>query len=280
MNDEIALSDKVTVIVGGVPEVAEATARVLATRGAAGLMICGRGAERGQALAAIISAAGCPTHFLPVDLARPQDCAAVVTEAELVFGRIDLLVVGAGEVPYLPLEDTTPEKLDQLLAAKVRAPFLVLQGATALMQRTGVDGTVIVTIGGTGAEGPRRACGDGAGLCGIARGPPYPRVWPGPRRRAERHGGDAPCSGARDRRPCHGSIASDPWLDHLRAGHPRAVARQLTSHDARPDRRSQAGAARSGRPSMNTVSIRPARSATTRSAAAPGTSRPRSWSPR
>ena len=173
MNQDILLTDKIAVIVGGLPEVAEATARVMATRGAAGLMICGRGAERGQALAAIISAAGCPTHFLPVDLARPQDCAAVITEAELVFGRIDVLIVGAGDVPYLPLEDTTPEKLDQLLAAKVRAPFLVLQGALALMQRTGgIEGTVIVTIGGTGAEGPRTvaaAAGRGA-LAAMAQG--------------------------------------------------------------------------------------------------------------
>jgi NAD(P)-dependent dehydrogenase (short-subunit alcohol dehydrogenase family) len=172
MTEDAWLTDKIAVIVGGLPEVAEATARVLATRGAAGLMICGRGAERGQALAAIISAAGCPTHFLPADLARPQDCAAVITEAELVFGRIDVLIVGAGEVPYLPLEDTTPEKLDQLLAAKVRAPFLVLQGALTLMQRTGVDGTVIVTIGGTGAEGPRTvaaAAGRGA-LAAMAQG--------------------------------------------------------------------------------------------------------------
>jgi NAD(P)-dependent dehydrogenase (short-subunit alcohol dehydrogenase family) len=172
MTEDVLLTDKIAVIVGGLPEVAEATARVLATRGAAGLMICGRGAERGQALAAIISAAGCPTHVLPADLARPQDCAAVVTEAELVFGRIDVLIVGAGEVPYLPLEDTTPEKLDQLLAAKVRAPFLVLQAALTLMHRTSVDGTVIVTIGGTGAEGPRTvaaAAGRGA-LAAMAQG--------------------------------------------------------------------------------------------------------------
>lgn len=172
MTEEIPLTDKIAVIVGGLPEVAEATARQLATRGAAGLMICGRGAERGQALSAIISAAGCPTHFLPADLARPQDCAAVVTEAELVFGRIDVLIVGAGEVPYLPLEDTTAEKFDQLLAAKVRAPFLVLQGAIPLMQRTAVDGTVIVTIGGTGADGPRTvaaAAGRGA-LAALAQG--------------------------------------------------------------------------------------------------------------
>ena len=58
MTDDILLTDKIVVIVGGVPEIAEAIARSLATRGAAGLMICGRGAERGQALSAIISAAG------------------------------------------------------------------------------------------------------------------------------------------------------------------------------------------------------------------------------
>lgn len=172
MTKDALLTDKVVVIAGGLPEVAEATARRLATRGAAGLMICGRGAERGQALAAIVSAAGCPTHFLPADLARAQDCAAVLTEAELVFGRIDVLIVGAGEVPYLPLEETTPEKLDQLLAAKVRAPFLLLQGAATLMQRTGTDGTLIIMIGGTGSEGPRTlaaAAGKGA-LAAMAYG--------------------------------------------------------------------------------------------------------------
>ena len=164
--------DKIAVIAGGSPEVAEATARLLATRGAAGLMVCGRGAERGQALAAIISAAGCPTHFLPVDLARAQDCAAVITEADLVFGRIDVLIVGAGEVPYLPLEETTSDKLDQLLAAKVRAPFLLLQAAASLMHRTGAHGTMIITIGGTGGDGPRAlaaAAGKGA-LAAMARG--------------------------------------------------------------------------------------------------------------
>jgi NAD(P)-dependent dehydrogenase (short-subunit alcohol dehydrogenase family) len=172
MSEEALLNNKIVVIAGGAPEVAEATARLLATRGAAGLMVCGRGAERGQALAAIVSAAGCPTHFLPGDLTRPQDCAAVISEADLVFGRIDVLIVGASEVPYLPLEETTPEKLDQLLAAKVRAPFLLLQGAAASMQRTGMDGIMIVTIGGAGAEGPRTlaaAAGKGA-LAAMARG--------------------------------------------------------------------------------------------------------------
>jgi NAD(P)-dependent dehydrogenase (short-subunit alcohol dehydrogenase family) len=172
MSGEGLLTGKVVVIAGGASEVAEAAARLVATRDAAGLMISGRDAERGQALAAIISAAGCPTHFLPADLVRAQDCVAVITEAELVFGRVDVLIVGAGEVPYLPLEDTTPEKLDHLLAAKVRAPFLLLQGAAGLMHRTSSGGMVIVIIGGTGADGPRTvaaAAGRGA-LAAMAQG--------------------------------------------------------------------------------------------------------------
>jgi NAD(P)-dependent dehydrogenase (short-subunit alcohol dehydrogenase family) len=48
----------------------------------------------------------------------------------------------------------------------------VLQGAATLMQRTGVEGTVMVTIGGTGGDGPRAlasAAGKGA-LAAMARG--------------------------------------------------------------------------------------------------------------
>ena len=167
-----AMTDKIAVIAGGSPEVAEATARLLARRGAAGLLVCGRGAERGQALAAIISAAGCPTRFLPVDLARAQDCAAVIAEADVAFGRIDVLIVGAGEVPSLPLAETPPEKLDQLLAVKVRAPFLLLHGAAGLMRRTRTYGTMIIMIGGSGGNGPRTlaaVAGKGA-LAAMARG--------------------------------------------------------------------------------------------------------------
>ena len=227
MIEEGLLTDKIVVIAGGVPEIAEASARLLATRGAAGLMVCGRGAERGQALAAIVSAAGCPTHFLPGDLTRPQDCAAVITEAELVFGRIDVLVVGAGEVPYLPLEETTPEKLDQLLAAKVRAPFLLLQGAATLMQRTGMDGILIITIGGNGTDGPRTvaaAAGKGA-LAAMARG--FAASFAGDgirgvrtchRRRADRCHGAAQCRRTRDRRPRRRRIVGCTRLDHVRDG--------------------------------------------------------------
>jgi NAD(P)-dependent dehydrogenase (short-subunit alcohol dehydrogenase family) len=175
MGEDALLTDKIVAIAGGFPEVAEATARLLATRGAGGLMICGRGAERGQALAAIISAAGCPTHFLPADLARAQDCAAAINEAELVFGRIDVLVVGTGEAPPPPLGGTSPERLDQLLAINVRAPFLLLQGAASLMRRTGADGVMIVTIGGSRADGPgmpAAAAGEGA-LAGMAEGFAY-----------------------------------------------------------------------------------------------------------
>jgi NAD(P)-dependent dehydrogenase (short-subunit alcohol dehydrogenase family) len=259
------MTDKIAVIAGGSPEVAEATARLLATRRAAGLMVCGRGAERGQALAAIISAAGCPTHFLPVDLARAQDCAAVIAEADLVFGRID-----------------APEKLDQLLAVKVRAPFLLLQGAASMMRRTGVHGTLIITIGGTGGNGPRTlaaVAGRGA-LAAMARG--FAESLAANRIHVfglvlddERTGAVAP--------PAHVARA----IAELAAGDASTASGSSSLRRARPagDRPiagdgAQSGAIATARPSRRTALRRPPRSTTTTSAAAPGSSRPRSASPR
>lgn len=152
MIEEAHLTGTIAVMAGLSPELAEATARRFATHGAAGLMICGRGAERGQAVAAIVSAAGCPTHFLPADLARIQDCAAVITEVEQVFGRIDLLVTGGGDAPSAAAGDVSAEQFDHRVAADLRAPFLLMQGAAGLMRRRGIDGTMVVTIGSVSGE--------------------------------------------------------------------------------------------------------------------------------
>lgn len=154
MIEDAHLTGQVALIAGVSPELAEATARRFATHGAAGLMICGRGAERGQAVAAIVSAAGCPTHFLPADLARPQDCTAVIAEAEQVFGRIDLLVTGGGDSPPAAQGDVSAEQFDHRLALDLRAPFLLMQGAAGLMRRGPSDGTMVVAIGSASGEAP------------------------------------------------------------------------------------------------------------------------------
>ncbi len=58
MTNKASLSGKYAIITGSTQGLGEATTRLFIERGAAGLIICGRSAERGQALAAELSATG------------------------------------------------------------------------------------------------------------------------------------------------------------------------------------------------------------------------------
>src|ERR1700751_766078 len=89
------LTGKIAIVTGGTQGRGEAIARLFAERGAAGLVICGRSADKGERVASEISSAGCPTVFVKADLTKVADCRKVVAKAEERFGRVDALVNAA-----------------------------------------------------------------------------------------------------------------------------------------------------------------------------------------
>lgn len=137
------LTGQVAVVTGGTQGLGESIARLFAARDAAGLVICGRQAERGRAVADAISGQGCPTHFVRADLAVMDDVRTVVTEADRRFGRIDILVNAAGLTDRGTLFDTSPELFDRMFAVNVRAPFFLMQDAAKLMRREGIAGAMV-----------------------------------------------------------------------------------------------------------------------------------------
>ena len=84
------LVGKYFVVTGGTAGVGEATAALLAERGAAGVAICGRNAERGEAVRSALAARGCRSVFIKADLAKIDDCFDVVDAAIEEFGRLEL----------------------------------------------------------------------------------------------------------------------------------------------------------------------------------------------
>ena len=90
--DKLSLAGKIGVVTGGTQGLGEAVAHVFADRGAAGLVICGRNQTNGARVKAALEAKGAKTVYVPADLAKIEDCRAVIAAADRTFGRVDALV--------------------------------------------------------------------------------------------------------------------------------------------------------------------------------------------
>ena len=138
------LDGKIAVVTGGTQGLGATVARLFAERGAAGLILCGRNADNGQSVAAkIVADFGTKTHFVRADLARVEDCLAVVAAADRAFGRLDALVNVAAITDRGTILDTTPDLFDRMFAINVKAPFFLMQDAIKLMRRDAVEGTIV-----------------------------------------------------------------------------------------------------------------------------------------
>jgi NAD(P)-dependent dehydrogenase (short-subunit alcohol dehydrogenase family) len=150
--DKSYFAGKYAIVTGSTQGLGEAIARLFIQRGAAGIIICGRNDERGNALAAALHAETCPVHFVQADLANVEDCRRTVAAADQHFGAVHVLVNAAGVSDRGTIWDTTPELWDWIMAINVRAPFILIQEAVKIMRREGVAGS-IVNIGSVSAYG-------------------------------------------------------------------------------------------------------------------------------
>ena len=140
------LDGRIAVITGASQGLGEAVARLFAERGAGGLLLTGRNAERGQAVASEISAAGCPARFHAADLAEVEACRGAIAAADAAFGRLECLVNCAGLTDRGSILDTTPETYDRLFNVNARAPFFLIQEAAKLMRRDRIAGAIVNVI--------------------------------------------------------------------------------------------------------------------------------------
>jgi NAD(P)-dependent dehydrogenase (short-subunit alcohol dehydrogenase family) len=144
------LDGQVVVVTGSTQGLGAAIATRVARLGAAGVVVTGRDAERG---AQVRDRLGTDALFVAGDLAREDDCRALIAACAERFGRLDGLVNAAGLSSRGTLDDTSVELWDLLFAVNVRAPFILTQEAARLMRRAGGGSVVnIVTMASHGGE--------------------------------------------------------------------------------------------------------------------------------
>ncbi|MPZ09899.1 MAG: SDR family oxidoreductase [Kiloniellaceae bacterium] len=140
MTEKTLPGGQVYLVTGGTQGVGAAVALRLAQAGAGGVMLVGRDAARGRAVAAEVAGLGCAAAFVAADLEDVDACRRTVAACGEQFGRLDGLVNAAGMTDRGGIDDTTPELWDRLFAVNVRAPFFLCQEAVKLMRRNPIDG--------------------------------------------------------------------------------------------------------------------------------------------
>ena len=151
--EKLSMAGKVAVVTGGTQGLGEATARLFAERGAAGIVICGRNAENGARVKSSLAAKGTRTVYVEADLANVEDCRKVIAEADKAFGHVDALVNAAAITDRGTIWDTEPKLFDAMFAVNVRAPFFLMQDAAKLMKRENRNGTMVNIISMSGHGG-------------------------------------------------------------------------------------------------------------------------------
>ncbi|MEV1021269.1 SDR family oxidoreductase [Streptomyces sp. NPDC050264] len=123
------ITGKVVAITGASSGIGEATALLLAERGAR-LVLGARRSERLEELVARIEKAGGEAVAIRTDVTRVDDVRALVGLAGERFGRLDVLVGNAGAGTISPLDDLRTDEWDHMVDVNIKG---VLHGIGAAL---------------------------------------------------------------------------------------------------------------------------------------------------
>ena len=167
--DRFRLDDRVAVITGASSGLGAVFATALAEAGA-DVVLGARRTEKLEDTRQAVEALGRRVVAVGTDVAKPEDCRALVDAGMSEFGRVDILVNNAGIGTAYPATKETPEQFREVIDVNLNGCYWMAQAAGAVMQ----PGSSIVNVSSilalTTAGLPQAAySASKAGLIGLTR---------------------------------------------------------------------------------------------------------------
>ena len=162
------LEGKVALVTGATSGIGQAAAIQLAAQGAT-VIVHGRDPNRGAAAVAEIENRGGSARFIGADLSEPAEALRLAREA----GDVDILVNNAGFAWFGPSAELDAKTLDQLFAANVQAPYLLVSVLAPKMVARG-DGVIINIASRAGTVGQPTTAAYGATKAALTS---FARSW-------------------------------------------------------------------------------------------------------
>jgi NAD(P)-dependent dehydrogenase (short-subunit alcohol dehydrogenase family) len=162
------LEGRVALVTGATSGIGKAAAVQLAAQGAT-VIVHGRDVARGSAVVAEIENGGGSARFVSADLGETTEALLLAEEV----GDVDILVNNAGFAWFGPSEKLPVNTLDQLFAANVQAPYLLVSVLAPRMVARG-EGVIINIASRAGTVGQPDSAAYGATKAALAS---FARSW-------------------------------------------------------------------------------------------------------
>jgi NAD(P)-dependent dehydrogenase (short-subunit alcohol dehydrogenase family) len=167
--DRFRLDGKVAIVTGASSGLGVAFAKALAEAGA-DVALGARRVERLDETKALVEAAGRRAIAVATDVAKPEDCQALVDAAMEQLGRVDVLVNNAGVGTAYPATRETPEQFRQVIDVNLNGCYWMAQACGRVMQPGSAIVNISSVLGLTTAGLPQAAySASKAALIGLTR---------------------------------------------------------------------------------------------------------------
>ncbi|WP_039046980.1 SDR family oxidoreductase [Acinetobacter junii] len=159
------IENKVVVITGASSGLGEATARLLAKKGAK-VALGARRTEKLEAIVHDIRAEGGQAEFIGMDITKPQEVQALIEKALSAFGQIDVLVNNAGLMSIAPLSELKVDEWDRMIDITIKGVLYGIAATLPVFQKqnfghfinlASVAGIKVFSPGGTVYSGTKFA---------------------------------------------------------------------------------------------------------------------------